>query len=85
MIENPLEIATYAATAHIPGAIPGKTCGDCGHLIKCKNKNRGRCLKHFAFRGLDYLFQKDEVNWWRGLDSIPAATPACKYFWERAT
>jgi len=85
MIENPLETATYAATAHIPGAIPGKTCGQCAHFIKCKSEIRGRCHLHFRFRGLDYLFKKEDVDWWRGLDSISATTPACKYFWERAT
>ena len=84
MIANPNDIATYAATAHIPGAIPDKTCRQCAHLVPCSNKNRGRCLKHFAFRGLDYLFKLDEPGWWHGLASIPASMPACKYFWEKA-
>jgi len=79
------KIARYPATAHIPGAFPAKTCGDCQHLDPCKNKLRGRCQEHFRFRGLAYLFLKTDKDWWRGLSTIEAATPACKYFTERET
>jgi hypothetical protein len=74
-------IAHYPATAHIPGAISEKTCGECLHLDPCSDKLRGRCVQHFRFRGLAYLFDdKNDPNWWRGLGTIEAATPACKYF-----
>jgi hypothetical protein len=83
-VNNVMGIATYPATAHIPGAVPGKTCGDCQHLAPCSIKTRGRCLQYFRFRGLIYLFDehihKEQPDWWRGLPAINASTLACKYF-----
>lgn len=83
--------AKYPATAHFPGAVKGKTCGDCVHLDPCSNKHRGRCVEHWRMRGLAWRIQQREAcedklfgrKWWSGLWTIAAGTPACKYFVKR--
>lgn len=68
--------AKYPATAHIPGLGPANLCcRDCvSYNRPDRTKQTGECVLATKFRGLK-----------KGLQDVPAHSPACKYFEAKST
>jgi hypothetical protein len=88
---NPNGVRKWPMTAHLPGAVEGRVCGECGNFDPCSVKLKGWCRLAFEFRGEWWRFAvsgedgKRGKGWWRGAPTISAETAACKFFLKKVS
>ena len=80
------------ASTDFAGSGPaGTTCASCAAFLPASGRNRvspddehrGRCARWVEHRGrgVSLMGRGVDPNWWRGLPTISASSPSCKY-WE---
>jgi len=77
----------FPAMYHFAGTGPAETtCASCTAFLPASDKRRGRCARWIEHRGrgVSLMDRGVDPDWWRGLPTIAASSPSCKYWGARA-